>query len=207
MTEQHAAAPAPTAPQSPQQPQPPFADLLALPLRALEGLIGFVETQAQPPQWLVAEAQGRMVLLLNHVLQSEPQAMERLKRQSGKRVHFVWRSFSLLLKATPVGLLDLDDPTQSTAPDLTLTLTQTAVADLAASLAAEQTPPMRIEGDVQLAAEVGWLTQHVRWDIEDDLARVVGNVPAHTLGQLGRAVAAALKGLLKPNAAPNPQAS
>jgi ubiquinone biosynthesis accessory factor UbiJ len=175
--------------------------LFELPLRALEGLVGFVETQAKPPSWFVAEAQARVVLLLNHILQGEAEAMARLKRQSGKRVHFHWRSFSLHLKATPVGLLDLDDPAVTTTPDLTLTLTQTSLAELGQTLAAKQTPTMRIEGDVQLAAEVGWLTQHVRWDLEDDLARVVGNVPAHTLAQAARAVAAALKGLV-PNATP-----
>ena len=45
-------------------------------------------------------------------------------------------------------------------------------------------PAVRIEGDVQLAAEVNWLADHVRWDMEEDLARIVGDVPAHTLGQM-----------------------
>ena len=38
----------------------------------------------QPPAWLVREIQNRIVLSLNHVLQQEPEAMERLKRQTGK---------------------------------------------------------------------------------------------------------------------------
>jgi ubiquinone biosynthesis protein UbiJ len=44
-----------------------------------------------------------------------------------------------------------------------------------------------------LAAEINWLVDHVRWDVEEDLARVVGDVPAHTLAQLGRRVAQAVR--------------
>ena len=40
----------------------------------------------QPPAWLVQEGQNRIILSLNHVLQQEPQAMERLAAQSGKSV-------------------------------------------------------------------------------------------------------------------------
>jgi ubiquinone biosynthesis protein UbiJ len=47
-------------------------------------------------------------------------------------------------------------------------------------------PPMEIQGDAALAAEVGWLAEHLRWDIEDDLARIVGNAPAHQLARMMR---------------------
>jgi ubiquinone biosynthesis protein UbiJ len=52
---------------------------------------------------------------------------------------------------------------------------------------------VQIIGDVQLAAEVNWLVDHVRWDVEDDLARVIGDVPAHTLGNGVRRVVGALR--------------
>jgi ubiquinone biosynthesis protein UbiJ len=55
---------------------------------------------------------------------------------------------------------------------------------------------VRIEGDVQLAAEVNWLVDHVRWDIEEDLARILGDAPAHALGQAARRVVDALRQLL-----------
>lgn len=179
----------------------PLSPLLDGALKALNGLLGAVETRLPPPAWAVAEAQQKIVLLLNHILQNEPEAMSRLKRQSGSRVHFFWRTFKLQLKATPVGLVDLDDT--NAAPSLSLTLTQTALNEIAANLAAQQTPPMRIEGDVQLAAEVAWLTQHVKWDVEEDLASVIGNVPAHAIGQAARAFAAALR----PFVAPAPKAA
>ena len=38
----------------------------------------------QPPPWVVEEMQRRLVLTLNHVLQQEPEAQARLKRQAGR---------------------------------------------------------------------------------------------------------------------------
>jgi ubiquinone biosynthesis protein UbiJ len=55
---------------------------------------------------------------------------------------------------------------------------------------------VRVEGDVQLAAEVNWLTDHVRWDVEEDLARLMGDAPAHALGTAARSLALAVKQFL-----------
>lgn len=144
----------------------------------------------QPPPWLVQEMQRRLVLLLNHVLQQEPEAQARLKRQAGRLVEAHWRHFNVRLVATPAGLLDLGSPAQ--AADLTLTLTEDSPFALAQSAVRGEKPAVRIAGDVQLAAEVQWLVDHVRWDIEEDLARVFGDAPAHAIGgmlhRMGEAV-------------------
>ena len=134
------------------------------------------------PDWAVEEVRRRIVLLLNHVLMQESEAMVRLARQKGRVVMINWRVLTLKLIATPAGLLDVA-PTD-TLPDLTLALTQDSPLDIALALLRGDKPTVRIEGDVQLAAEVNWLADHVRWDIEDDLARVIGDVPARTLGQI-----------------------
>lgn len=145
----------------------------------------------QPPAWLVAEMQHRLVLLLNHVLQQEPEAMARLKRQTGRLVEAHWRRFSVRLAATPAGLLELASSGQP--PDLTLTLAEDSPWSLAQAALRGERPPVRIVGDVQLAAEVQWLVDHVRWDLEEDLARVFGDAPAHAMGGVGRRMAEALR--------------
>lgn len=133
----------------------------------------------QPPAWVVDELQNRVVLLINHVLYQEPQAVERVRRQQGKTARLVWGRFDLSLQATPAGLLER--PMAASIPDLTVTLTQTALPDLLQTVLKGQKPAVNIEGDVQLAAEVAWLVDNLRWDVEEDLARVVGDVPAATL--------------------------
>ena len=135
----------------------------------------------QPPAWVVEEMQRRLVLLLNHVLQQEPEAQARLKRQAGRIVEARWRVFTTRLQATPAGLLDLAPA--SAPPDLTLTVTEESPFSLAQTALRGDRPPVRIAGDVQLAAEVQWLVDHVRWDLEEDVARVIGDAPAHTLAQ------------------------
>ena len=56
------------------------------------------------------------------------------------------------------------------------------------SAMAGKSPPVKIEGDVQLAAELGWLAENLRWDFEEDLSRVLGDVPAHALADAARRV-------------------
>ncbi len=134
-----------------------------------------------PPAWARDEALRRLVLLLNHVLMQEPEATARLIRQKGRVVLVNWRQFDLRLLITPAGLLDLAPP--DTTPDLTLALTQTSPVDIAMAVLRGDKPAVRIEGDVQLAAEINWLTDNVRWDIEDDLSRIFGDVPARSVTQ------------------------
>jgi ubiquinone biosynthesis accessory factor UbiJ len=145
----------------------------------------------QPPPWVVEEMQRRLVLLLNHVLQQEPEAQARLRRQTGRLVEAHWRHFSVRLVATPAGLLDLGSVTQ--APDLTLNVTENSPFSLAQTALRGDKPPVRIAGDVQLAAEVQWLVDHVRWDIEEDLARVFGDAPAHAMGTVLRRMGEAVR--------------
>jgi ubiquinone biosynthesis protein UbiJ len=54
-------------------------------------------------------------------------------------------------------------------------------------------PAVQIAGDVQLAADVSWLAEHLRWDIEEDLSRVLGDAPAHGLVQAAQTFASALR--------------
>jgi ubiquinone biosynthesis protein UbiJ len=145
----------------------------------------------KPPAWAVHEAQRRVVLLLNHVLMQEPEAALRLARQTGRTMLVQWRNFSFKLVATPAGLLDLAD--QEVQADLVLTVTDESPLALVQAALRGDKPAVRIEGDVQLAAEVNWLTEHVRWDMEEDLARVMGDVPAHTLSQFAQGLSGALR--------------
>ncbi len=167
------------------------------PFSLLEGFLQNIPLpNVRPPLWVVDEVQRRIVLLLNHILMQESEAMARLVRQKNRVIQMQWRTFSIKLIATPAGLLDR--ATEDAVPDLVLALTDVSPFALAQGALRGDKPAVRIEGDVQLAAEVNWLTDHVRWDIEEDLARVMGDAPAHTLGQAARGAAQALRQFLKP---------
>lgn len=144
----------------------------------------------RPPQWLVHEMQHRLVLFLNHVLQQEPEAMRRLSAQSGRVVRVAWRDFWLQLAVTPAGLCELAPEAEH---DLLAEVADASPWALGRGLARGERPAIRIEGDVALAAEVNWLVDHVRWDAEEDLSRLVGDAPAHALAGLGQSLARALR--------------
>jgi ubiquinone biosynthesis protein UbiJ len=151
------------------------------------------------------EALGRVTLLLNHVLSAEPEATRRLTGQAGRTIGVQWHQWPAMLPPppravwtiSPAGLLDLDEDMLlvpvGVGDDQTLmvTLDGTALLGWVFSGMAGR-PPMEIQGDAGLAAEVSWLAENLRWDIEDDLARVVGDGPARVLGQLGSGLAQAV---------------
>ncbi len=143
-----------------------------------------------PPTWVQDETINRVVLFLNHVLMQEPEAMRRLARQKGQRIQLQWQKFSLQLSPTPAGLLERM-PVEGF--DLRLTVTDESPLAIANALMRGDKPSVRIEGDVQLAAEINWLMDHVRWDVEEDLARLIGDAPAHTLAQWARSALTAIR--------------
>ena len=161
------------------------------PFSFVEGFLQNLNLPIAPPAWVVDESHRRVVLLINHVLMQEPQAMERLARQKGRVVLAQWRTFTFKLAITPAGLFDVAG---ADAPaDLTLAVTEESPFAIAQAVMQGDKPPVRIEGDVQLAAEVNWLADHLRWDMEEDIARIVGDAPAHAMVQAVRSMALTLK--------------
>jgi ubiquinone biosynthesis protein UbiJ len=165
---------------------------MAGPAPFLEELFDNAARALQPPPWVVEELQRRLVLLVNHVLMQEAEAQSRLARQAGKVAEAHWRAFSMRVAPTRAGLLELVPPSDTPA-DLTFTLTEASPLNLAQAALRGDKPPVHIAGDVQFAAEINWLVDNVRWDAEEDLARLVGDAPAHAMADAVRRMFAALR--------------
>lgn len=45
---------------------------------------------------------------------------------------------------------------------------------------------VRIEGNAELADALGFVFRHLRWDVEEDLSRLIGDIAAHRLIETGR---------------------
>ena len=138
--------------------------------------------------------QQRLVLFLNHVLMQEKQAQDRLQRQKGRVVQVRMGLFVIDLIVTHAGLMDRA-PALS-LPDLQLAVPVDAPRTIVQSVLAGKPPPVTIEGDVQLAAELGWLAENLRWDVEEDLSRLIGDAPAHALASSARRLLSGLKQFL-----------
>ncbi len=147
----------------------------------------------------------RLTLLLNHVIGAEPVATARLLPHAGRVLRLQLDGWPPLLPAppvlawrvTPAGLLEwCGDAEPAAAPELKLHVELGNPLRVAAGLLAGEQPPLRIEGDAGFAADVGWLTQNLRWDIAADLERLFGPVVAQQLAELGGALAGGLRGAL-----------
>ena len=156
-------------------------------------------------QSLSAVVVPRLVLLVNHVLSAEPMAIQRSRPHAGKCICLQLRDVPALLSwlpseltvvVTAAGLLDWQGDATERA-DLIATVDVSNPAQALASAVAGRWPAVEVAGDAAFAADVSWLFDHLRWDVQDDLARVVGDGPAVQLMRVGTAVAAGLRGALR----------
>lgn len=147
----------------------------------------------------------RLTLLLNHVLSSESVATERLRPHSGATLVLQLPGWPALLppppalawRVTPAGLLDWCGADSTVQPDLAVTLDASNPAAWVARALSGQPPEVKIDGSAQLAGDVNWLLQNLRWDVAADLDRLFGPQMAQPLHQLGRVLSQAVRGALQ----------
>lgn len=142
--------------------------------------------------WLPA-VRNRMVLFANHVLTGCPPAVERLRAHVGKVVRVDvsgWPGLipvppPLTLRVTPAGLFEaVEAPEESTVtPDLQVKLDASEPAKVAGNVFKGGLPPMSIDGDGALAADVNWIAQNVRWDPAADAERFFGPTLAEAVSR------------------------
>ncbi|OWT75680.1 hypothetical protein CEY04_19220 [Achromobacter sp. HZ28] len=137
---------------------------------------------------------------LNALLKREEWARDRLARHAGKTVRFSFGRMQLALTVDVQGYADVAD--DAIVPDVTLTLDSgkfslarllggegKALARASARERADAFADMtHISGDAGLAQVVAELAANLRWDVEDELALVVGDIPATRLTQGARSV-------------------
>jgi ubiquinone biosynthesis accessory factor UbiJ len=152
---------------------------------------------------LVPAVVERLVLVVNHVLSSEPVAMQRLAPHQGRVIALEWMRWPSWLPAAPVlqfritppGLLEWCGAAAAAPAALAVQIDASNPALVFTRALAGEPPPVTIAGDAALATEIQWLVDNLRWDVQADLEHLFGPVVAHQLGRLGSSLAAALRGL------------
>ena len=123
---------------------------------------------------------------VNRLLDAESWARERLARFAGDTVELV------PLPLPPLRVTILADgrvqPGGET-PSLTLQIGPGALFALARG-EEEFLRAVQMSGNARLAQEVASLARHLRWDVEEELSRLVGDVAAHRIAGVARDFAA-----------------
>jgi len=132
-------------------------------------------------------------IFINHVLRQQTWARDALARHAGRSLRLSAPPFGLGLKITQAGEVEALPSGIGAGAD--------AAADVTLSVAATRVPllfidpetamkDVRIEGDAEFAQTLARLAREVRWDVEEDLSRVLGDIPAHQMMRFARAFAA-----------------
>lgn len=119
-----------------------------------------------------------LISALNHLLRHEPWACHRLLRYAGKAIQFNLPLTTVTFAIDADGLMCayVDQPIA-----VTLDISQLAIAAFFLEGKAGALKRIRIEGDAELAATLSELSEQLRWEIEEDLAKLIGPIAAHTL--------------------------
>ena len=153
------------------------------------------------PAAIAATLLERGTLLLNHVVAAEPAASERLRTHAGRSIQLQFEGWPVWLpplpamgfRVTPAGLFEWCGPEPLLAADLRVSIdASNPAANMAQAMAGDR-PKVDVAGDAGFATDVNWLFDNLRWDAQDDLARLVGQAPAREISRLMRGIGAGVR--------------
>jgi len=122
---------------------------------------------------------------INHLLRREDWARQRLLPFAGRVARLVVPPTAVTLAVTAGGEVA---PAENIEPEVTLTVAAGSLFDVLRDpqVASART---QVAGDGNFAEAISYLFTHLRWDVEEDLSKVVGDVAAHRIASLGRDLA------------------
>lgn len=122
---------------------------------------------------------------INHLLRREGWARERLLPYKGRVARLAVPPTLVTLTVTATGEVAASE---STEPDVTVTVAAASLVDVLRDPQSASSKT-QVTGDGNFAEVISYLFTHLRWDVEEDLSRVVGDVAAHRIAGLGRDLA------------------
>lgn len=128
--------------------------------------------------------------LLQHLISQNSWANNLLQPFAGKSVQFNVGFISVSLVILENGNLAIAGETNIT--DACVTIPPSLLLRL---LAKDESANrlIKIEGDTHLAAELAKVFANMRWDYEDDLSNLIGDIPANKIGTFARDAANSVK--------------
>ncbi len=123
--------------------------------------------------------------ILNHLLNQQPWSRDQLCLLAGKIICLSISPVSVNLLIESNGEFSALSQSTDHAPDAILTLPPAAALRFALTRQLDMAE-LNIQGDYEIASTVGRILRSLKWDMEEDLSRVVGDIPAHQITQFGK---------------------
>ncbi|KAF1034835.1 MAG: hypothetical protein GAK35_04265 [Herbaspirillum frisingense] len=128
--------------------------------------------------------------VINHLLAQEPWAQKKLAAHAGKVACIDAGAMQLRLKVAADGHVQ-DAPAE--APAAVTIRVKLSDLPLIAANRERAVSYVKLEGDADFANAISQLSQTLRWDAEDDLARLFGDIPATRMVSGARGLLEALR--------------
>ena len=112
-------------------------------------------------------------IILNHLLSQNDWMQSKLINHKNKVIVIEISGFKLILRIDKNGLLQ--SLNESEKNDCIIKLT---VNDFINQLINNNNGNISIEGDLELANQVSQVLKKIEWDVEEDLSRYIGDIPA-----------------------------
>jgi ubiquinone biosynthesis protein UbiJ len=125
---------------------------------------------------------------VNHLLARETWARERLTPYAGKTARLSSPPVTLILLVQPDGYLSAVDESAAHAFDVTVAVPADALPAFVQGGQAAVMKHVKIEGDAEFATVIAKLAEHLRWEPEEDLAKLIGDGPAWRIASVARTV-------------------
>lgn len=122
---------------------------------------------------------------INHLLRDASWAREELRRHAGKTAHLEVAPLALSLTVAHSGEIT------PAAPDAVAAVKVRLTPGLMLRLVTRDETAWReidITGDTDFASAIHHVARNLRWDVEEDLSRVFGDVAAHRMAETGRSL-------------------
>ncbi len=128
--------------------------------------------------------------ILQHLITQNSWANTMLQPFAGKSVQFNISLINTTLVILENGSLAIAGETNT--PDAIVTIPPSLLLRL---IAKDESAKLKvnIEGDTHLAAELAKVLTNMRWDYEDDLSQLIGDVPANKMGEFSRQTTKTIK--------------
>ncbi len=128
--------------------------------------------------------------ILQHLISQNSWANTMLQPFAGKSVQFNISLINTTLVILENGSLAIAGETNT--PDAIVTIPPSLLLRL---IAKDESAKLKIniEGDTHLAAELAKVLANMRWDYEDDLSKLIGDIPANKMGEFSRQTTKTIK--------------